>query len=188
MQIWFHNCSRSRLNNEYSDEVYLIQHYVIKFVSDLRFFRSHKSSHDISVKGMVATYQNRQRLIVLQFVLCIFSIYETQVFQGLTEFCVCSVLSWFYELFYNTCLNAALFVVSRWSGSQFVVKVKVLELFLRIIVLSFQTICYCCSCSGKSGFDFQQFGSQLYSFSNSVKTDMYIFCPNKCSKFQWQYK
>jgi len=46
---WFHNFSQSRLNNDYSREVYLIQDYVIKFVSDLRFFRSHKSSRDISV-------------------------------------------------------------------------------------------------------------------------------------------
>ena len=48
---WFHNFSRSRLNNDYSGEVYLIQHYVIKFINDLRFFRSHKSSRHISVNG-----------------------------------------------------------------------------------------------------------------------------------------
>ena len=60
------------------------------------------------------------------------------MFQGLAEFCVCFVFSWLYELFYNICLNAALFVVSKWFGSQFVLKVKVCVLFLKIhIVLSF---------------------------------------------------
>jgi hypothetical protein len=44
-------------------------------------------------------------LIVLLFVLFIFRICETLVFQGLTKICVCFVLSWLYELFYNICLN-----------------------------------------------------------------------------------
>jgi hypothetical protein len=31
--------------------VFFWQHYVIKFINDLRFFRSHKSSRHISVNG-----------------------------------------------------------------------------------------------------------------------------------------